>query len=90
MHKCQCLSPRFHKRSAGIPVNLVEKLMFLWEETPTNFQYYQTNPKQMAIKNLNQVRLHVIPDFVLQFVHSLGCFCLMVCSDIITCACSVF
>ena len=31
-----------------------------------NFQYYQTNLKQMAINNLNQVRLHVIPDFVLQ------------------------
>ena len=66
MRKCQCLSLRLHKLSPGIPVNLVKKLVFLWEGTPTNFQYYQTNLKQMAINNLNQVRLHVMPDFVLQ------------------------
>ena len=60
--------------SLGIPVNLVKKLVFLWEEIPVNFQYYQTNLKQMAINNLNQVRLHVIPDFVLQLSMALVVF----------------
>ena len=47
-------------------MNLVKKLVFLWEEMSTNFQCYQTNLNQMAINKLNQVRLRVIPDFVLQ------------------------
>ena len=66
MRKCRCLSLKLHKLSLGIPVNLVKKLVFLWEKTPTNFQYYKMNIKQMAINNLNKVRLHVIPEFVLQ------------------------